>query len=432
VNLMLLPNGKLFFYSNGNNPTVWDYNTNTFSNIVANPDLFCSGHAALADGRILIVGGFGGSSSNYGIANAEIFDWRNNTFTPVPNMSFKRWYPTATTLSDGRILVTAGWKTTAHTNAGIPEIYNPATNSWTQLTSADNPFETYPFMHLLPDGRLIHVNGTEYATPTDILSLATNTWSTVDGRVVDGGSSVMYLPNKIVKSGSAADSGFVGPSLNTTFVIDMTQASPTWQQTPSMAYPRSFLNLVTLPDGNVLVVGGETDKGGGNIANAVYAAEMWNSQTKVWTTMSSMKTPREYHATALLLPDARVVVSGSGGDSGTADQLSVEIYSPPYLFKGARPTITQAPSALTYGTDFSITTPDAASISSAVLIRLGMVTHFYDQNTRFVPLTFTQGSGVLNVTMPSNPNLLPPGYYMLFIVNSNGVPAVAPMVKVGP
>jgi hypothetical protein len=236
-----------------------------------------------------------------------------------------------------------------------------------------------------------------------------------------------------MKAGSAADSQFVGPSSNTTFVIDMSKASPTWQQTPSMAYPRSFLNLVTLPDGNVVVVGGELDKDGGNTANAVYAAELWDSKTQTWSTMSSMKTPREYHATALLLSDGRVVVSGSGADFGAVpNQLSAEFFSPPYLFKGARPTITQAPSTLSYGTGFTITTPDAANISSAVLIRLGMVTHFFDQNTKFVPLSFTQGAGSLNVTMPTNAYLLPPGYYMLFIVNNNGVPAVAPIVKVGP
>src|SRR6476660_9471941 len=184
-----------------------------------------------------------------------------------------------------------------------------------------------------------------------------------------------------------------------------------------MAYPRSFLNLTVLPDGNVLATGGETDRNGGTIANAVYAAEMWSPTTQTWSTMASMHKPREYHGTALLLPDGRVLESGMGADFGNVpDQKSAEFYSPPYLFKGARPSITQAPSQISYGVNFSISTPDAASISTAVLIRPGAVTHFFDQNTRYVPLVFQQAAGGLTTTAPPNANFAPPGFYMLFVV----------------
>jgi hypothetical protein len=433
VNMVLLHNNKVLFYQDGATPNVWDYLNNTFTTVATNADIFCSGHSALADGRILVVGGYGENGNIIGITNAEIFDPIANSWTPVPNMGYRRWYPTATTLSDGKVLVTAGWQTTAHTNAGIPEIFDPSTNLWTKLSNANNPFETYPFIFQLPNGRVIHVGGSEYATNTDLLDLETQIWSMVDGRLIDGGSAVMYLPSQIMKAGSAADSQDVGPSSNTTFVLDMTQATPLWQQTPSMAYPRSFLNLTTLPDGQVLATGGETDKNGGNISNAVYAAELWSPQTKTWTTMASMHTPREYHGTALLLPDGRVLVSGMGADFGqVADQRSAEFYSPPYLFKGPRPTITQAPGQISYGANFTVTTPDAASITSAVLIRTGAVTHFFDENTRFVPLTFQQTQGGLTLTAPSSANAAPPGYYMLFLVNSSGVPSVAPYVQLGP
>ena len=241
----------------------------------------------------------------------------------------------------------------------------------------------------------------------------------------------MYLPNRIMKAGSASDSQFTGPSASTTYVLDMTQPSPAWQQTPSMVYPRSFMNLTTLPDGTVLATGGETDKNGGNISNAVYAAELWTPQTRTWRTMSSMQTPREYHGTALLLPDGRVVVSGMGADFGNVpDQRSAEFYSPPYLFKGARPVISQAPSQVTYNQSFFVGTPDATSITSAVLIRTGAVTHFFDQNTHYVPVTFQQTTGGLTVQAPSDGNSAPPGFYMLFLVNANGVPSIAPFIQV--
>jgi len=431
MDLLLLKNGKLMFYQDGATVTIWDYVNNVFTNVPTSVNLFCSGHASLADGRILVMGGYGGSGNTIGIANAEIFDPSNNSWISVPNMSYRRWYPTGTTLSDGRVLVTAGWQTTNHTNAGIPELYDPSTNQWTKLANANNPFETYPFMFLLPDGRVIHTGGTEYATNTDILNLNTQSWSVVDSRIVDGGSATMYLPGKIMKSGSATDSQGTGPSSNSTYVLDTTQPTPAWQQTPSMAYARSFLNLTTLPDGSVLATGGETDKNGGNIANAVYAAELWSPATQTWTTLSSMLTPREYHSTALLLPDGRVLVSGMGFDFGQVpDQTNAEFFSPPYLFKGPRPVITQAPSQIQYNANFTLTTPDYASISKAVLIRMGGVTHFFDQNARYVPLAFQQTTGSLTVTAPVDGNLAPPGYYMLLLINNSGVPSVASIVQI--
>jgi hypothetical protein len=149
--------------------------------------------------------------------------------------------------------------------------------------------------------------------------------------------------------------------------------------------------------------------------------------------MAAMKTPREYHGTALLLPDGRVVEAGMGADFGNVpDQKNAEFYSPPYLFKGTRPTVSQPPAAINYNTDFFVGTPDAASIAKVVLIRLGAVTHFFDQNTRYIPLSFTQAANGLSVTAPVDGRLAPPGYYMLFLVNSNGVPAVAPILQLGP
>lgn len=430
VNLILLKNSKVLFYQDGTTPTVWDYINGTFTSVPTSADLFCSGHALLADGRVLVVGGFGGSGNTIGIANAEIFDPSNNSWTAVPNMSYKRWYPTATTLSDRTVLVTAGWQTSNNTNAGIPEVFNPATLSWTMLAAANNPFETYPFIFQLSDGRVIHAGNSEVASVTDILDLTTQSWSIAVPNIVDGASSSMYLPGKIMKSGTSADSQEVGLAANTTYVLDTTVPSPVWKQTPSMAYARCFMNQTVLPDGTVLATGGESDKNGGNIANAVYAAELWSPQTQTWTTMAAMHTPREYHGTALLLPDGRVLESGMGADFGNVtDEKSAEFYSPPYLFKGTRPTITQAPAQISYGSNFFISTPDGASIATAVLIRTGAVTHFFDQNTRYVPLAFTQASGGLTLSAPAGANFAPPGYYMLFIVNSSGIPSIAPILQ---
>jgi hypothetical protein len=333
------------------------------------------------------------------------------------------------------MLVTSGAINCEGCNANTPEIYNPATDSWTSLTSATIALPLYPHLFVLPDGRILNTGSYHQATPTRVLNLSTQTWSTVNSAVLNGGSAAMYLPGKIIKSGigtSAALDVSSTPSTATTYVLDMNLPTPSWRQTANMANRRDFHNLTILPDGKVLVAGGGTTIGATDVANAVMPAEMWDPSTEAWTTMASMHAPRLYHSTVVLMPDARLLVTGGGRNAGGAqpatDQLSAEIYSPPYLFRGPRPTITSAPATVSYGQVFSVQTPDASSIAKVVLMRLSSFTHGFDWNQRYVPANFTVGTGSLSVTAPANANQAPPGYYMLFIVDTNGVPSVAAIV----
>jgi galactose oxidase-like protein len=163
-----------------------------------------------------------------------------------------------------------------------------------------------------------------------------------------------------------------------------------------------------------------------NPALAVHAAELWNPVTGSWTTLaSSAALLRGYHSTSLLLPDGRVLHGGGGGGGGTIDNLNYELYSPPYLFRGARPIVTGAtPAAVAYSQTLFLETRDAASIAKVTLIRFGSVTHAFDQGQRLVPLSFSQVAGGLSVTLPGSRTTAPPGPYMLFLVNGNGVPSV--------
>jgi hypothetical protein len=392
-------------------------------------DLFCSGQAVLADGRILVVGGTS-NSGGLGITTVTAFNPATERWQTLAPMHHPRWYPTATTLADGRVLVTSGANTTSGDIVQTPEVYDPQNNSWSDLTTATRNVPYYPFMYQLPDGRVLQAGASEQGTSTLALNVATQQWSTIDGRTLDAASITNYAPGKFLKVGSASDGGFSGLSTNTAYTLDMNQPNPTWQTTSSMAYPRSFVNLTNLPDGTVLATGGDTDKSGQNEANGVLPAELWNPATGTWTTVASMSVPRLYHSVALLLPDGRVFVSGSGGDTGVQDEKSYQIYSPSYLFKGPRPTITSAPSQVQYGTSAFVQTPDAADITSVSLIRTGSVTHSFDQNTRALTLPFTQTAGGLTVQMPANGNIAPPGYYMLSIVNGKGVPSVSAMVRI--
>jgi len=283
---------------------------------------------------------------------------------------------------------------------------------------------------VLPDGRVLVAGTTETTTSTRVLNLSTNTWTTVDSRNLSAYSSAMYLPGKIMKNGTSTDSEGSGPSASTAYVLDMTQANPQWRQIASMSFARAYHVDTILPDGNVLVTGGGRTVVDYDTANAVFQAELWSPTTEGWTTLASMHAPRLYHGTAILLPDARVLVAGGGRSPGPdpRDQLNAEIFAPPYLFKGTRPTITSAPGTLVYNQQFTVQTPNAADIAKVSLIPVGNMTHGFNTTQRLVPLTFTAGAGSLTVTAPVNSNLAPPGIYMLFIVNSAGVPSVAAIV----
>ncbi|MGI9111088.1 MAG: LamG-like jellyroll fold domain-containing protein, partial [Gaiellaceae bacterium] len=445
VHMSLEPTGQVFmldgFDDGTNSERLWDPASGAFLPIPYGRNLFCSGHVQLADGRTLLVGGH--VSANFGLPDTTIFDPTTRTYFRGPDMSVRRWYPTATQLADGRVLTFAG--DNIQTNQpgdppfrdssvnSLPSIYSPTTNTWTDLESARLNSPLYPFMFLLSDGRVFDAGPDKI---TRILNPATSTWSVVGTSPIDGMSGVMYRPNKIMKSGSWADPGFRGTDTYNaharTAVIDLSAPTPAWRETAAMNRARAYHNLTLLPDGTVLASGGGTTSDGVEIANSVLPAEIWNPDTQTWTQVDSLQNGRLYHSTALLLPDGRVVMGGGGQlpSSTAVNQKNAEIYSPPYLFKGPRPTITAVPSAASYGASFDVTTPNAASISKVSLIRLPSVTHAIDMNQRFQFLNFTPGTGKVTVTAPATANLAPPGDYMLFLVDSNGVPSVASFVRV--
>ena len=223
-------------------------------------------------------------------------------------------------------------------------------------------------------------------------------------------------------------------------MIDTNGATPQVSATSPMAFGRRQHNLTVLADGSVLATGGNStgasliDMNGG-----VYNAERWDPATGQWTTLAAQSVTRQYHSTAVLLPDGRVLSSG-GGICGTCDQVgylakNAEVFTPPYLFKNdgsgqlaPRPQITSVPGSVSHGTSFQISTPNAASISKVGLIRLGSQTHSTEMEQRYLPLSFTAGGGTLTATVPANLHTAVPGIYMLFIVDSAGVPSVASMV----
>ena len=439
VHTTLMPNGKVLLYDDHTNSAgvqVWDPVADTLTSKPYNSaNLFCSGHTVLVDGRVLVVGGQ--DSTLVGLQSATIFNPATQTWSSAAPMTYGRWYPTATALPNGKILATSGainCPTCGSPNGShdgialIPEVYDPNTNSWSQLSGASLSLPLYPHMHVLPDGRVFAVSSQEDPIVSRVLDLTAQTWTVVDPTLRDGGSSVMYRPGKILKTGSARSPDYpAATAASTAYVIDMNLPSPTWREVAPMTDQRTQHNLTMLPDGNVLLVGGGTTSDVYATSSAVKTAALWSPATETWTALAAMSEPRLYHSTALLLPDARVLVSG-GGRYGP-DFPSAEIYSPPYLFKGARPTITSAPAAIQYNSHFTVGTPNGAGIAQVTLLRLGSVTHAFNENQRYVELSFALIGGGLDVTAPTSLNIVPPGHYMLFLVDTNGIPSVSSIVR---
>ena len=438
IHTTLLSSSKVLIWSrdkdiNGNDVAtstqarIWDPLTNTFTPVTNNrTNMFCAGHTALPDGRILVTGGHN-LADGVGLPHTNIFNpadnkWAQSPSPTPPDMNGGRWYPTNTTLSNGDVLVVTGDTGNGHNIT--PQVWQTAFGSWRSLPTKDFPL--YPWMFVSPKDGTVFNAGPDFQT--GYLNPTTGVWAvgpTSNGGYRNEGTSVMYDTGKILILGGGAPT-------NTAERINLNDTFPAWQSAGSMAQGRRHVNATALPDGTVLVTGG-TSLGENNEAGAVYQPELWNPAAPLtWTRLARMRIPRLYHSTATLLPDGRVLSTGGGFGGGGTNYYEVEIFSPPYLFKGARPTITSAPPSVGYGQTFTVGTPHASSITKVTLIRLSSVTHSFNEDQRLTTLTnFSVVAGGLNVTAPANGRISPPGYYMLFILKSNGVPSEGRIIRIG-
>jgi hypothetical protein len=417
----VLPTGEVLLNQDGD-LTIWNPTTGNPPSSLPNhtSNIFCSGHCFLADGKLLVTGGH--IENSVGLDQVSIFDPLTRQWQAQSRMNAGRWYPTNTTLANGDVLIVSGDVSVSQGVNRLPQVYQAATGTLRSLSSALLSLDLYPAMHLAPNGRVFNSGP---STDTRYLDTAgTGAWSLVarrNGPWRDFGSSVMYEPGKVLVMGGG------DPPTASAEVIDLNGASPAWRTVGSMAQARRQLNATILPDGTVLVTGGTRGAGFNNQdpGQSAYAAEVWNPATEQWRTLASATKVRVYHSTAALLPDGRVLSGGGDGQYGT------EVFSPPYLFRGARPTITTAPTAIAYGQTFPVQTPDAAAVSQVTLVALSSVTHAFNQHQRFLGLTFTATASGLDVEPPSVSTLAPPGPYMLFLLDGNGVPSVARIVLLG-
>ena len=435
VHAHLLRTGKVLAWGDNGTAYLWSATTG-FTSVTKPYRIYCTGHTFLPDGRLLIMGGT--SAGTAGLQAASIFNPSTSTWTATQSMSRGRYYPTATTLPNGEVLVVSGHDANKVV-VRAPEVWSAG--AWRKLpdTSVAIGQPYYPPMFVAPNGKVFMAG----FGLSRFLDVAGGHWGPSINRLVarrDMGSAVMYAPGKILYAGGG-DSTFAPTAAAEK--IDLTLSSPVWTTAGTMKFPRRQMNATLLADGSVLVTGGTSGAGFNNQAGAVRDAELWNPATGTWTTMARETQTRTYHSTALLLPSGRVLSSGSGEGGGITlanSEFTAQIYSPPYLFKSdgsaaPRPGITSAPTTLHYNQTFTVETPSAASVSKGTLIRLSSVTHAFNQSQLVYHLAFTRPAGTtttLSAKAPATGNLAPPGPYMLFIINGSGVPSMARMVTVGP
>lgn len=453
IHLHVLPTGRVLTYSHnpndgnaaGSTPAyVVDVPTNSPpvppAQAIAVPNLrtnlFCSGHSFLPDGRLLIMGGhLGVDGRGDDDANTLEFNGSQYIWHPQANMAAGRWYPSAVTLPNGDVLVAAGSiepEPNLQMNT-IPEVWQTNLAGWRELTNASMWMQMYPFLHVEPTNGHVFVAGpntdARFLDTAGLGSWQSEVYFHVYNGLRDYGSSVMYAEGQVFVVG-----GGESPPTATAEVIDLKSQAPAWRSVQPMLYARRHLNATLLPDGTVLVTGGTSSPGANDGTFAVFAAESWDPATELWTTLASARNKRLYHSTAVLLPDGRVLSVGGGWPDPSAgsdgQHKDAEIFSPPYLFKGPRPSILAAPASVRYGQMFFVQTPDAASITQAVWVRLSTVTHAFNMGQRMNRLAFTPASGGLSVTAPSTGKAAPPGHYMLFLLNSKGVPSVAKIIQI--
>lgn len=417
----LLPTGKVLLFQNGEQMYLWDPETRQFGpRFSSNTNLFCAGLTFLADGRLLAVGGHAGQDEQehfLGLRSAEVFDPWQERWTQLPDMAGgERWYPTAVTLPDGRILVASG------THAGAPneaiELFDPVSQEWQIVAQQQLPL--YPWAAVLAASELLFYGP---QTVTAYFDWTSGTFREAGGRSGGrfGGAGVL------LNAGTAELLALGGgdPTTGATEIFDAGVGA--WRPLPPMTRARRDPDVVLLPDGAALVIGGYSGArdGEGEVAeDDVLTVEVLDAERTGWSEAAPANYGHGYHSTALLLPDGSVMAGGP--------ERQLEVNLPWYFFAGERPDIASAPAQAGYGEVFSVTTTADAGIARVVLIRVSSATHSLNTDQRYMTLEFQQVSErELSLQAPASPSLAPPGYYLLFVVTDGNVPSEGRFLLIG-
>lgn len=388
--------------------------------------VYCSGVTVLSDGRVLTVGG--ADPVPHGIVDVYLFDSLTEQWIRQPDTPMGRYYPSVVKLADGRVVVVAGTERDGTTpNPGV-EFYTPPPAGGTvgtmEAVGPAHPSSFYPRLWVLPNGTVLDVTGRGVSSLnpeswawTPLPSLTTARYNGPAGILLPSGPMGSY---RVLMTGGE----MTKTAIASTETFDAENPTRGWQPAATMPTARAHMNLVQVPDGSAYGVGGNSYD---LYAQGQKSTLHYDPATDVWTTLAGQSPRRAYHSTAVLLPDGRIMSAGDNGAAGGGPVI--DFYSPPYLFKGARPEIVTAPRQADYGTTFSLSTTGATP-TRAVLMAPGATTHADEMHARQVELAVTPVTGGLTATVPIAA-VAPPGWYMLFVLTADGIPSVATWVHVG-
>jgi YVTN family beta-propeller protein len=410
------------------NYAVWDPVSNSHLTLPngSGTDIFCSSQLLLPSGdKVFIAGGDnwnGTGTTNTGNNNSNLFNAADNSIARQGNMNRARWYSTSTMLLNGEILTQGGSSGTDR-----PEV-RTASGAFRLLSGADTSGLDfmYPRNFVAPDGRVFGFDsaGRMYwlnPAGTGTITMAGQFASATAG---SDSSAAMFAPGRILQFGGNS---------NGAIVIDINSGStPSVTNTASMAMQRRLGTATLLADGRVLATGGSSVWN--EMTNVVYDAEIWNPASGQWTRGATAMQARLYHSVAMLLPDATVMVAG-GGAPGPQNNLNMEIYYPPYLFgpngtERVRPLIANAPTVVDPGRTVQVSYSHSRPVAKVTMVKTGSVTHGWNMDQRFVDLPFNTDGNQLNVQVPARASDVPPGMWMVFVIDDLGVPSEAKMVRV--
>lgn len=410
-------------------------------------DMFCAGVATLENGVIVAAGG------NPQDRKTSSFDPATLTWTRLADMNDERWYATAVAMPTNQVFSSFG-----KAAGNRSERYDPVTNVWTAtpnanmqtlvdeqnaINGAPNPGnaltqEWFSHLAVTPQGDIFQGGSTPTWHRFDPIGGAANV---VLGQPIGDlarmyGNAVTYDEGKVLLVGGSDRRLATPTSVNNVYLVDLSGPSPNITAGAPMNYPRALSNSVTLPNGEVLVIGGNTVARIFTDEASVLPAEIYTPSTDTWRVVDSITIPRNYHSTALLLKDARVLSAGGGACGNcNANHLDGQIYSPPYLFESdgsaaTRPTLTLSGTPQVHaGEDLVVTaSSDTASFS---IVRLSATTHHMNTDQRFMPVaSLNNGDGTFTLTFAANPNVLIMGNYWLFAVDGDGTPSIGETIQV--
>lgn len=385
-----------------------------------------------------------------GIADSFEFDPVAEEYVRVGDMAHKRWYPSLTPLSDGTVLSVSGLDGTGEILPGQNEVYDPETKVWTERPDLFRYFPTYPalFQTAQPGELFFTGSSTGYGPAEEgrapgFWRLEDNTFEPVPGLrdpdMMETSGSVWAGPVQdqrmlVVGGGGVGESPL---STARTDVIDLAAEQPAYRPGPDLPEPTRYPNVVTLPTDEILIAGGSWDYRGKGQSH-IFDASLYTPSSNTLRPAAESSVGRDYHSAGVLLPNGQVLVMG--GDALFSDVLNtrdaefehrLEIYTPPYMFGGDRPEIADAPATVELGATMTVATPDAQRIDRARLVRPSAATHVTDLEQRTVALEMEKRpDGTLGLALPGEATLVPPGYYMLFLVDDQGTPSVARWVQV--